>query len=431
MAPHASRRISRVAARLLAASPAIAAAHFRVESDPYDPIRNPNGYINLGTAENRLVGDLLAPRLADCSHVTPADTQYAPLHGARALREAVAAFLSRGRRPVAPEDLIIVSGATGALDVIASTLCDPGETIIVPAPYYAAFDVDLAGRSGARLIHARPTDRGGGRFALAPAEVEQALARARAEGITVRAVALTSPHNPVGCVHPPEVLRDLLQVAADHQVDVISDEIYAHSVFGPGEYVPLAEVKDSPLPVERIHTVWGFAKDFGLAGFKVGVLHTVDPEVRAAARELAYFAPVSTHTQAVLTRLLSDDRWVTEFLAESARRLGGSYRAATAILDDYAIPYTPAQAGFSIFTDLGRLMPERSFAAESFLWAALLETLHVSVLPGGLFGCPEPGWFRICHTTAPELVGEALNRIGRHVATVATGSTAVAGRRSS
>ena len=63
----------------------------------------------------------------------------------------MAAFLTRTRGlPVAPDDLIIVSGATAALDIAATVLCDPGEAIIVPSPYYGAFDVDLAGRSSAR-----------------------------------------------------------------------------------------------------------------------------------------------------------------------------------------------------------------------------------------------------------------------------------------
>lgn len=137
-------------ARLLAADePVIAAAHFEVEADRYCP-DNPDGYVNLGTADNRLVWDLLAPRLTVPVHEP--DVHYGLLYGTRELRAAIASLLSPVWHGVDPEDMVVVSGATAALDILASTLCDPGEAIAVPAPYYAAFDTDLTARSGARLL---------------------------------------------------------------------------------------------------------------------------------------------------------------------------------------------------------------------------------------------------------------------------------------
>ncbi|MET9608726.1 aminotransferase class I/II-fold pyridoxal phosphate-dependent enzyme [Streptomyces sp. NPDC006512] len=406
--------VSRQAARLLADTPAIAEAHFRAEAQPYDAHLRPDGYINLGTAENRLLWDLLEDRLAALPPMAEATARYAPLHGTAVLRERIAALLSAScRTPLDADDLVVISGATGALDAIASVLCDPGEAIVVPAPYYGAFDTDLGGRSGARIRPAPLSPEDG--FRLTADAVDRALKEARSEGTTVRAVALSSPSNPIGEVHPPEVLAAVLRVAREHDVDLISDEIYAHAVFGEHAFTSAADPAVNPHWAGRTHVVWGFAKDFGLPGLKTGVLHTRDPRVRDAARAMAYFAPVSTATQDTLAGLLADPAWVASFLAAGRRRLGSSYGHLVALLDAHGIPYAPAEAGFSVWLDLRRWLPGTGFEAERRLWRELFDTAKVSVLPGGAFRSPQPGWFRLCHTVDAPLVAEAVRRIAAHL----------------
>lgn len=384
------------AAKLLAAdTPAIAAAHFEVEADAYGP-DNPGGYVNLGTADNRLVWDLLAPRLT----LPPrrVDVHYGLLYGTPELRTAIATVLAPVWPGVDPEDLVVVSGATAALDILATALCDPGEVIMVPAPYYAAFDTDLTARSGARLLPVSMSQDNG--FALDPVLVDRALTEARRAGVPVRALAVTSPSNPVGHVHSAAVLRDLATVAGAHSVDVIADEIYAYSTFGADFTSMVGE--------RRLHGIWGLAKDFGLSGLKIGVVHTKDPEVRAAARALAYFAPVSTHTQALVANLLSDNAWVAEFLAESRRRLHESATRTMALLTAGGIGYVEPAGGFSLWVDL---RPHLTDAGEHALWQRILRSGRVNILPGGVFAAPEPGWFRLCHATDADAVASGITRL--------------------
>ncbi len=401
------------AGRLVARSPVIADAHFRAEADPYDLDQNPTGYINLGTAENQLMRDVLAPRLNAPRRVTAEDVRYAPLHGTATLREAVAAFLSRcWRADVDPEDLMVVSGATAALDIVASALCDPGQAILVPAPYYSAFDTDLCGRSGARLIPVPSAASTG--FQLDPMAFDQILTDTRRHGVAVRAIAITSPGNPLGHVHPPGVLRMLLDVARRHHVDLIADEIYAHSVFGPEAFVsirdPLIHAAHSP---DDTHVIWGFAKDFALPGLKAGILHTTHPQIKAGTRALAYFAPVSADTQCLLRELLTDQTWVDDFIEQNRRRLRRSYEIATGQLTGQGLRYIPVSAGFSLWIDLSGSLPARTFEAEDALWRRILNVSRVNILPGSAFQCPEPGWFRLCYANDPVLVREGISRIGR------------------
>jgi aspartate/methionine/tyrosine aminotransferase len=398
--------VSRTAAALAAATPAIAEAHFRAEAAPYDPVSRPDGYLNLGTAENRLLGDLLTELAAELPPFTERDTRYAPLHGTVLLRERIAELLGAAyRTPVEPDHLVLVSGASAALDVIASVLCDPGDAIVLPAPYYGAFDTDLGGRSGARLVRAalRPEDG----FALDLEPIDRALRLARRAGATVRAIALATPSNPLGQVHGAQRLRELAALADEHGVDLVGDQIYAHSVFGSRPFTAL-EAVGGP----RTHTVWGFAKDFGLPGFKAGVLHSTDPEVLAAARALAYFAPVSTGTQAVLAALLADPARTAGFLAENRRRLGASCAATVEQLARHGIGHVPAEAGCSLWIDLRPMLPEPGFAGERRLWRTVADRLRVNILPGEAFHSPEAGWFRLCHPLDATVVAEAVARLG-------------------
>jgi aspartate/methionine/tyrosine aminotransferase len=406
--------VSRAAARLAADPPAIATAHFLAEADPYHPSANPDGYINLGTAEHKLMWDLLEPVLSAPREIHPSDIHYSQLYGVESLRGAIAALLGRTvRATIDPANLVVVSGATAALDIAATVLCDPGEVIVVPAPYYSALDVDLVGRSGARLVPVSMASAGG--FALDPAALDRALDGLRRDGAVVRAFAVTSPSNPQGQVHSAATLRELLRVATAHNVDIIADEIYAHCVFGFGGFVSMLDpdvlggVPEADS--DRVHVVWGFAKDFGLSGLKVGVLHTTGAQTRTASRALAYFAPASTHTQALLRDLLSDTTWVRWFLAESRKRLAASYCGAIRDLARLGIGYVPAQAGFTIWIDLRDCLPQSSFAAEHALWERIFGTAKVNILPGAVFGSPEPGWFRLCHTTDPALVRHGMVRL--------------------
>jgi aspartate/methionine/tyrosine aminotransferase len=401
---------SRAAARLAAGSPVIAGAHFEAEADPFHPVDNPSGHVNLGTAENRLLEDLLHPFLT--APRPSADTRYALPHGTTGLRAAVARLLGRAwRTAVDPDDLVITAGATAALDIAATVTCDPGDVIVVPAPYYSAFAGDLTDRSGARLVPA-PTSPDTG-FALDADVVDRTVRDLRREGATVRAVALSSPANPHGAVYSAAVLRDLLRVAAAHDLDVISDEIHAHCAFGPEPFVSVLdpEVLDAGADPDRVHVIWGFAKDFGLSGLKVGVLRPGRP-ARDAARALAYFATVSTDTQALLCDLLSDDERVAALLAENRRRLADSHAHAASLLAAHDIRHVPASAGLSLWLDLRDRLDEPTFAAEDRLWRRT-RAAKVNVLPGSAFGAPEPGWFRLCHAVPADLVTTGIDRLAK------------------
>jgi aspartate/methionine/tyrosine aminotransferase len=374
--------------------------------DPWSPA-NPSGYINLGTAENHLLFDLLEPRLTAPRSITAEDTHYQELTGSPSFRTALATFLARHifQTEVDPEDLVVLAGAGVGLEVLAFALCDRGDAIVVPAPYFSGVDGALAGRSGVRIIPA-PLDPANG-FALTAEAVEREIVEARGRGETVRAVALLSPNNPLGHVYDESTLRAVADVTIAHGLHLIADEIYAGSVH-TGNFFSTAQLG---LPPDRLHLVWGFAKDFGLSGYKVGVLHTRNADIRAAVVDQARLTSASSDTQALLRDLLSDPSWTDTFLTESRARLAAAYESTTTALTAAGIPYLPAQAGLFLYLDLRAHAP--TFELESALATRIFTDAKVHLTPGAAFHTPTPGYYRLCFTTTPAAVTTAVERLCR------------------
>jgi aspartate/methionine/tyrosine aminotransferase len=370
-------------------------------ADPWSP-ENPDGYIDLGTAENRLVFDLLEPKLTAPRRVTAEDTQYQDLAGSPTLRLELARFLtSLQGAEVDPGDLVVLAGVAPALEILAYALCDPGDGIVVPAPYFAGVDFAFSARAGAEVIPAWPG------VGLAEG-IEQAILEAPAP---VRAVALLSPSNPLGQTYDESTLRAVGEVVAAHDLHLIADEVYAGSVYGPSAFVSTARLVPSVLPAERLHVVWGFAKDFGLSGFKVGVLHTRNPEVRTIAERFGRLATPSSDTQAVLRDLLADTAWTEAFLTESRTRLATAYRRTAEALDAAGIPYLPATAGLFVYLDLRGFLPEPTFEAERALADRIFTEANLHLSPGAAFHTPTPGHYRLCFATNPTAVSTAIARL--------------------
>ncbi len=383
--------------------------HAMVAADPWSPA-NPDGYVSLVAAENHLVYDVLESALTGPRRITAEDTHYQEAAGMPSFRAELARFLGRQRgTEVDPEHLLVFGGSICALEALAFTLCDPGDGIVVPAPYWAGVD-EAVGRSGAVVVPAVRSSADG--FALTAEVVERAIVQARGRGQSLRAVALLSPDNPVGNVYDAATLTAVAEVVHGQGLQLISDEVYAGSVYD-GEFVSAAAV--DAVPPERLHLVWGFAKDFGLSGFKTGVLHSTDPQVLAAARRLAFFSQVSSDTQVLLRDMLADDELMSRLRSESAARLGEAYARTTKALAEHGIEFTPSGAGLYAWVDLRPYLDEPTFEGEARLWRRLAESARVLISPGESFHAPEPGWFRLCFAGSPEALEVALDRLARHL----------------
>ncbi|KAF7106224.1 hypothetical protein CFC21_106973 [Triticum aestivum] len=356
----------------------------RCADDPYHPASNPSGVIQLGLAENHAVAGFMR----------------------QIMQESVS---------FDPSQMVITSGATPAMEILSFCLADPGNAFLVPSPYYPGWDRDIKWRTGIELIPVpcRSTDN----FNISITALEIAYNQAKKRGVRVRGVLISNPSNPTGSFVPKQTLRDLLDFATEKNIHLISDEVFAGSTFGSGEFVSVAELVNELEDFDRgrVHIIYGLSKDLSLAGFRVGIIYSYNESIVEAAAKIARFSSVSTPTQRLLVAMLSDQKFISNYLKVNRERLRKAYNLLVDALKQVGIECFKSSGGFYCWADMSKFIRSYSEKGERRLWDRLLEEAKVNVTPGSSCHCIEPGWFRCCFTTLREqdipVVVERLRRV--------------------
>uniref|UniRef100_A0A8P0SV61 Aminotransferase class I/classII large domain-containing protein n=1 Tax=Canis lupus familiaris TaxID=9615 RepID=A0A8P0SV61_CANLF len=372
--------------------------------DEYDEDKNPSGIINLGTSENKLCFDLLSRRLSqsDMLRVEPSLLQYPDWRGHLFLREEVARFLSfycKSPAPLKPENVVVLNGCASLFSALATVLCEVGEAFLIPAPYYGAITQHVCLYGNVRLVcvhlDSEVTGLDTRPFQLTVEKLEMALQRAHSEGVKVKGLILINPHNPLGDIYSPGELRDYLEFAKRHELHVMVDEVYMLSVFEKSAaYCSVLSLEGLPDP-QRTHVMWATSKDFGMSGLRFGTLYTENRDVATAVASLCRYHGLSGLVQYQMAQLLQDRDWINQvYLPENHARLKAAHTYVTGELRALGIPFLSGGAGFFIWVDLRKYLPEATFKEEMLLWRCFLDN-KVLLSCGKTFECKEPGWFRL------------------------------------
>lgn len=302
------------------------------------------------------------------------------------------------------DNVATCAGCTVALETLATLLAEPGDVFLIPAPYYSSFVDDINERAGVIAVGV-PCDETLDRNAF-----EAAYERVTAEGRRVRAVLFSSPNNPIGIVYKENAVRHVIDFAMAHDLEIISDEIYAQTVFDPeAHYVSTLKLVPAGYR-HRVHVTSSFAKDFVLSGFRTGICFSFNPAIIQGFGSITYYSCVSSHTQSLLRALLQSPE-LEGVMDLSRQRLKTAYEIMTKGLADIGVPTMKAQAGIFIMADFSAYMDKQEFAEEHVLWQKIYNDLMINVSPGQLFGCDRPGWFRMCYAFEEDTVKEACRRL--------------------
>ena len=368
-------------------------------------------YIAMCVAENKLMWDLLRPKMLESRDVPERVLGYDSMVGSADFRRQLARFMGRTflGRSIDPDHVMAVGGAGSVLELLFYAIADPGDGVLVPTPSYAGFWADLETRNGLTIVPVHCGSDNG--FELTEQRLDAALAGA---GRPVKALLFTTPNNPLGTVYRAAEVDRILGWARDNGLHVVFDEVYALSVFGKSPFVSVAS--RSATLGDTVHVVWAFSKDFAASGLRCGVLMSENPEVLSAVDALAYWACCSGDTQFMLGELISDDAWVDGYIEAMQSRLREAYRRTTAALDGAGIRYQPAEAGFFVLCDMRSFMDEVTWEEEDRLWRRILEEANVNLTPGAACHVGEPGFMRLCFAAEPtDVIVSGVQRLGRVV----------------
>lgn len=318
--------------------------------------------------------------------------RYSDPPGRRDLIDAIVEKVRRDNRiPCDPSSVLVTSGATGALAAALGMLLDPGEEVLILAPFWPLIPGMV------RTFRARPVevpfyDRAG-----SAAQAVLAISRR----ITDRTVALyvSTPSNPTGRVLAAEWLEAIAGLAARHGLWILSDEVYEHYAYR-GEHVSIARFAP-----ERTLTAFSFSKSYGMAGNRTGYLVGPPQAIREALK-------VSTHTvyaastagqEAGRRAILHGGAWLSE--TKRDYRAAGEAAART-------LGLAPPEGSTFLFFDVAPHLDERGI--RGFLEDCLDDGIVLA--PGLSCGADYASWVRLCYTClAPEKTVEGVARLARRL----------------
>ncbi len=334
----------------------------------------------------------------------PRNHKYTPAAGLPELREAVAAKTARdsGYR-VAANQVVITNGGKQALEETMATLVDPGDEVILPAPYWTSYPEHI-GLAGGRTV-AVPTSVEAG-FRASVDDLE------RARSPRTKALLFTSPSNPTGAVYPRSELEAIGRWAAEHDLWVITDEIYEHLVYGDATQHSLPVLV--PELADRCVVINGVAKTYAMTGWRVGWL-IAPPDVAKAAANLHSHTTsnvCNVAQRATLAAVSGPLDAVAEMRATYQRRrdtivaMLGDIPGVQCPQPDGAFYAFPSLAGV-LGRDIGGATP----ASTLDLAAVVLEQAKVAFVPGEAFGAA--GGARFSYALADDQMVEGVTRIAK------------------
>jgi len=318
---------------------------------------------------------------------------YTPPHGLPQLREAIATNLRRFDLDYTPAEIAVTAGVQEAIMLCMLAFVDAGDEVLITSPRFTTYDtaVHLCGGTPVPVATYERDD-----FALMPGEIEARITD------RTKLLVLVSPNNPTGAVTPPEVIRQIAELARKHDLLVISDEIYADLVYDGAEHLSIGSL---PNMKERTITLNGFSKTYAMTGWRVGYL--------AGPADLVEAITEPRHTLSINTSTPSQHAALAALTGpqDALHEMRNAYAERRAYLmtafDDLGLSYGFPGGAFYLYTNVSS---SGQGAADFCL--RLLREGRVMIFPGAMFGDEQDAYVRVSYLQPMDRIREAVERIG-------------------
>lgn len=318
---------------------------------------------------------------------------YTPPTGIPALREAIAADLQReyGLEYTADE-VVVTAGVQESITLIMLALIRAGDEVLITSPRFMTYDtaVNFAGGLPVPVPTFQIDD-----FALDIAEIEKRITP------RTRMFVLVSPNNPTGAVTPPDVIRNIAELAVKHDLVVVSDEIYAKIIYEGHEHLSIGSL---PGMKERTITLNGFSKTYAMTGWRVGYL-AAPADFVTKVTEMRHTLSINTCTvsqYAALAALTGPHEPIKAMIDEYATRRAFLLPA----LDDMGLTYGNPGGAFYVYINVS----STGMSTPDFCERLLRET-GVMLFPGTMFGDHDPSYIRLSFLQPLPVLKEAVKRM--------------------
>ena len=328
-------------------------------------------------------------------------SKYPPVTGYNDLKEAISAkFKKENGLDYSPKQIIVSNGGKHSLINVILSIVNPGDKVIIPAPYWVSYYDQVKLAEGVPVIIKADIEND---FKINAEQLEAAITK------KTRLVIFNSPSNPTGMVYSRKELSELAAVIAKHEgVFVISDEIYEHIIF-EGEHVSLASFSNI---YDRVITVNGVSKGYAMTGWRIGYIGAPLWIVEACDKLQGQFTSgaSSIAQRAALAALTGSGSEQVEMCEAFRRRRD----LVCSLLENVKnVKTRKPQGAFYVFPDisyfLGKSDGETLIGDSDDLATYLLEKAHVATVGGTAFGAP--GCIRLSYATSDERIIEAIKRI--------------------
>ena len=330
--------------------------------------------------------------------------RYSATPGHQDLREAVAAATSANSRvDVSASQVLVTNGGKYAVFAACAALLDPGDEVIVPAPYWVSYPwtIHLAGGVAVPVLADQSTG-----FQITIDQLEQAVTD------RTKALIFVSPSNPTGAVYSPAKVRELADWASQRGIWVIADEIYEHFVYDGAEFSSIAAFMD-----DRWVIVNGVAKAYAMPGWRVGWMVGPSDVIKAAVGLQSHSTSnvCNVAQKAALAALTGPQQPVADMRDAFDRRRRTMYDALSAM---EGIECLVPQGAFYAFPDcsglMGRSLGGRKVLNTIQLADTFLEEIKVAVVPGEAFGAP--GFVRFSYALSDQDLAKGMQRLSNFLA---------------